>query len=150
MEEDHSWKKPVFNVPREVFLPHHVAGNGRVPGRGDLGWRVHWLGFHSPHVAVADVVVHHGGEGWREGQASRGKERMITTPVQQENCTKHNCIKLVNQILPAPKRQLHYHTKTLLYNDNIHPNINMIFVSLCEPKWEHNEINWGKKNPWAD
>lgn len=99
MEEDHSWKKPVFNLPREVFLPHHVAGNGRVPGRGDLGWRVHWLGFHSPHVVVADVVVHHGGEGWREGQASRGKERMITTPVQQQDCTKHNCIKLVDQIL---------------------------------------------------
>lgn len=28
---------------------------------------------------MADMVVHHGGEGWREGQASKGKERMIKT-----------------------------------------------------------------------
>lgn len=71
-----------FNLPCEVFLPHHVAGNRRVPGRGDLGWRVHWLWLHRPHVVMADVVVHHCWEGWREGQASRGKERMITTQAQ--------------------------------------------------------------------
>lgn len=67
------------NLPREVFLPKHVAGYGRVPWRGHLGWRVYWFWLHCPHVVVADVVVHHGGEGWREGQASRGKERMIKT-----------------------------------------------------------------------
>lgn len=89
-EESHSWGEPVCSLPCEVFLPHHVAGNGRVPGRGDLGRRVNWLGFHSPHVAVADVVVHHGGEGWREGQASRGKERMITTRVQQNRLLKYH------------------------------------------------------------
>lgn len=66
------------NIPCEVFLSQHVTGNWRVPGRGDLGRRVHWLGLHRPHVVVADVVVHHGGKGWREGQASRGKEHMIT------------------------------------------------------------------------
>lgn len=79
-------KEPVCNLPCEVFLPHHVAGNWRVPGRGDLGRRVHWFGFHCAHVVVADVVVHHGGEGWGEGQANRGKERMITTQAQQERC----------------------------------------------------------------
>lgn len=78
-------EEPVCNLPREVFLPHHVAGNGRVPGRGNLGRRVHWFRLHRPHVVVADVVVHHGGEGWREGQTNKGKERMITTQVQQEH-----------------------------------------------------------------
>lgn len=83
-------EEPVCNLPGEVFLPHHVAGNWRVPGRGDLGRWVHWLGVHCPQVVVADMVVHHGGEGWREGQASRGKERMITTQAQQKHCTQKN------------------------------------------------------------
>lgn len=68
-----------WNLPCEVFLPQHVAGNRRVPGRGDLRWRIHRLGLHCAQVVVTDMVVHHGGEGWREGQASRGKKRMITT-----------------------------------------------------------------------
>lgn len=72
------------DLPGEVFLPEHGAGNWRIPGRGDLGWRVHWLGLHCPQVVVADMVVHHGGEGWREGQASKGKERMITTQARQK------------------------------------------------------------------
>lgn len=72
-------EEAALNLPREVFLPQHVAGNWRVPGRGDLRRRIHWLGLHRAHVVVADMVVHHGGEGWREGQASRGKRRMITT-----------------------------------------------------------------------
>lgn len=79
-------KEPVCNVPREVFLPQHVAGNWRVPGRGDLGRRVHGLRLHCPHVVVADVVVHHGRKGWREGHASRGKEKMITTQAMQQRC----------------------------------------------------------------
>lgn len=73
------------NLPCEVFLPQHVAGDRRIPGRGHLGWWVHWLGLHCPHIVVADVVVHHCGEGWREGQASRGKERMITTQAYRED-----------------------------------------------------------------
>lgn len=80
-------EEPVCNLPREVFLPQHVAGNRRVPGRGDLGRRVHRLGLHCPHVVVADMVVDHGGEGWREGQASRGKERMIKAQAQQKHGT---------------------------------------------------------------
>lgn len=72
-------EEAAWNLPCEVFLPQHVAGNRRVPGWGDLWWRIHRLGLHCAQVVVADMVVHHGGEGWREGQASRGKKRMITT-----------------------------------------------------------------------
>lgn len=72
------------NLPREVFLPKHVAWHRRVPRRGDLRRWIHRLRLHSPHVIVADVVVYHGGKGWREGQASRGKERMIKTQASQE------------------------------------------------------------------
>lgn len=73
--------KPQWNLPGEVLLPQHVARNRWVPGRGDLGRLVHWLGLHRPQIVVADMVVYHGGEGWREGQTSRGKERMIKTHV---------------------------------------------------------------------
>lgn len=88
MQGEPFMEKPPWNTPCEVFLPHHVAGNWRVPGRGDLGRWVHWLRFHCPHVVVADVVVYHGGEGWREGQTSRGKERMITTQHKRNNWPK--------------------------------------------------------------
>lgn len=79
-EEDLLWREEAArNLPCEVFLPQHVAGDRRVPGRGDLRWWIHRFGLHCAQVVVADMVVHHGGEGWREGQASRGKKRMITT-----------------------------------------------------------------------
>lgn len=54
-----------------------MAGDWGVPGGSDLGGLVHRLGLHGPHVGhagvVADVVVDHGGKGWREGETSRGK-----------------------------------------------------------------------------
>lgn len=71
------------NLPCEVFFSEHVAWNRRVPGRGNLGWRVNGLRLHWPHVVMADVVIYRGGEGWREGQTSRGKERMITTQTHE-------------------------------------------------------------------
>lgn len=77
-------EEPDSNQPCEVFLSKHVARNWWVPRRGDLRGRVRWLRFHCPHVVVADMVVHHGGEGWRESQTNRGKEIMITLKVKQQ------------------------------------------------------------------
>lgn len=94
MERESFKEELICSLPCEIFLPQHVAGNWRVPGRGNLGRRVDWLGLHCPQVVVADMVVHHGGEGWREGQASRGKERMITTQAQQKHYTKKDLTKM--------------------------------------------------------
>lgn len=61
--------------PGEVFLPQHVSWDRWVPRWGNLGWLVHWFRLHAPHVGhagiVSDVVVHHGGEGWREAETSK-------------------------------------------------------------------------------
>lgn len=75
--------------PGEVLLPQHVAWDWRVPRGRDLGWGVHWFLFHASHVShagvVADVVVYHGGEGWREAEASRGKKGRWFHQVTTEN-----------------------------------------------------------------
>lgn len=84
------WVKKETQIwPGEVFLPQHVAWDRRVPRGRDLGRRVHWFRIHASHVChagvVADVVVHHGGEGWREAETSRGKKGRWFHQVTTEN-----------------------------------------------------------------
>ncbi len=71
------WVNP-WLWPGEVLLPQHVAWDWGVPRGGDLGRRVRWFRLHASHVGhagvVSDVVVHHGGEGWREAETSKGKK----------------------------------------------------------------------------
>lgn len=64
--------------PGEVLFPQHVPWNRGVPRGSDLGWLVYWFRLHAPHVGhagvVSDVVVHHGGKGWREAETNKEKK----------------------------------------------------------------------------
>lgn len=140
--------KPRWNLPGEVLLPQHVAGNRWVPGWGHLGRLVHWLGLHRPKIVVADMVVYHGGEGWREGQASRGKERMIKTHVHKKNTErlKMTCPILVcffsNQCIYFPfNLGKALHCSFVIENVLNQRTKNLVKLSLLSYRWANLYIN---------